>query len=197
MVTKMNDEKPKFVVGRDFNHDPSKTVAELVKNHEGEFKLISFDLVNAENLVTSHPTGSILYTGCHGTGEEILFQVPRECPTCEGTGWLGGKTRVATANVKVQVKKPAEHITLNFAILGTWAWAQEQMANGQKVRRKASPPASYQRQHEYLGLILCRKDPNLGELIHSGLSPGSVDEDQQATDWELFPDAGECVASKK
>jgi len=180
----MSDEKPKFVVGMDFNHKPSKTGVAVAKAHKGEFKLISFDLVNAENLATPHPTGSIQCTGCHGTGEEILFMLPRECPTCEGTGWLGGKARVATANMKVQLKKPAEHITLNFAVTGTWAWAQERMANGQKVRRKTWHSAMYKRNNESLCVILCEKDSNLGELIH--LNPGSVDEDQQATDWELF-----------
>jgi hypothetical protein len=178
-------KEPKIVCGVDPGLGPSKTVVAVGKVHQGNFELISVDLIRAEDVVYPHPTGSMQCPACGGSGEEILFQVPRECSPCEGTGWSGGKARVATANVKVQVQKPAEHITLKFAVPGSWAWAELQMAEGKKVRRKAWHRAVYTRNGESQCFMLCTKDPDLGELIH--LTPGE-EKDKQATDWELFRD---------
>lgn len=175
----------KIVAGVDPAFGPDKTGVVVGKIHQGNFKLIEVSLIKAEDVVYPHPTGSILCNVCGGTGTEILFQLRRECPTCEGTGWLGGKARVATANVKVQLKKPAEHITLNFALPGSWAWAQLQMEEGKKVRRKVWRAEVYTRYDQDQRVLLCEKDPNFGELI--SLSSGEAED---ATDWELFTRSG-------
>lgn len=109
----MSDD-PEILCGVDPGIGADCTALAVCKVENNTFKLIEFSLVS--DVVTPHPVGSIQCTTCHGIGEEVLFQVPRECPTCEGTGWLGGKARVATANVKVQLKKPADHITLKFDV---------------------------------------------------------------------------------
>jgi hypothetical protein len=56
-----------------------------------DFQLISIDLVR--ETVYPHPTGCLLCNECEGSGTDVLFQVPRDCEACNGTGWKCAHTK--------------------------------------------------------------------------------------------------------